>query len=235
MRAHALSDGSLGVLSDPSLSKIQGVCRLLSVLVVVRGYKTVVKFFPHEAQDLERVLSVLIAVKGRPGRSGEEGIASWECQSILLLWLSMLILVPFDLSTIDSSATDLTALGTQPYTLLVSKLMNLCQEYLYHPGTVRDMAALLLGRMLTRPDMNAALGVFITWVEEALGGVKESLDAMFVVPGVLLSLCFAFKLGQRARLLPYANRVWNLLLGPLVLGNDKVSESILARKVTIDP
>ena len=37
---------------------VQGVCRMLHVLITVRGYKTVVRFFPHEAADLERVLQV---------------------------------------------------------------------------------------------------------------------------------------------------------------------------------
>lgn len=38
---------------------VQGVCRMLHVLISVRGYKTVVRFFPHEAADLERVLQVI--------------------------------------------------------------------------------------------------------------------------------------------------------------------------------
>lgn len=37
---------------------VQGVCHMLHVLISVRGYKTVVRFFPHEAADLERVLQV---------------------------------------------------------------------------------------------------------------------------------------------------------------------------------
>jgi hypothetical protein len=37
---------------------VQDICRLLHVLISVRGYKTVVRFFPHEASDLERVLQV---------------------------------------------------------------------------------------------------------------------------------------------------------------------------------
>jgi hypothetical protein len=84
---------------------------MLSVLVVVRGFKTVVKFFPHEAQDLEKVLMVFTTVKARSKmvKTEEDAVAVWESQSILLLWLSMLILVPFDLATIDSSATDMTA------------------------------------------------------------------------------------------------------------------------------
>lgn len=37
---------------------MRDICRLLHVLITVRGYKTVVRFFPHEAADLERVLQV---------------------------------------------------------------------------------------------------------------------------------------------------------------------------------
>ena len=52
---------------------------------------------------------MFVAVKAQAGAiaSAEEGIANWEAQSILMLWLSMLILVPFDLATIDSTATDM--------------------------------------------------------------------------------------------------------------------------------
>ena len=39
-------------------ASVCGVCRLLHVLVTVRGHKTVVRFFPHEAADLERALQV---------------------------------------------------------------------------------------------------------------------------------------------------------------------------------
>lgn len=50
-------------------ARVQGVCRMLHVLVSVRGYKTVVRFFPHEAADLERVLLV--------GSGPCDGI--WQC------------------------------------------------------------------------------------------------------------------------------------------------------------
>jgi hypothetical protein len=39
---------------------VQDICRLLHVLISVRGYKTAVRFFPHEASDLERVLQVRV-------------------------------------------------------------------------------------------------------------------------------------------------------------------------------
>jgi len=68
-----LLDGTLEVIVQPlavllrqaamsstaqDTALVQGVCRMLHVLVSVRGYKTVVRFFPHEAADLEKVLQV---------------------------------------------------------------------------------------------------------------------------------------------------------------------------------
>lgn len=73
------------------------------------------------------------------------------------------------------------------------------------------MAALLLGRLLTRPDMGPALSEFLTWSEAALKST-DTLKAPFLVPGVLQALCFVFKLGQRARLLPHTPRVWAQLV-----------------------
>lgn len=87
-----------------SLAPFLGVCRLLNVLVIVRGYKTVVKFFPHEASDLETVLNVLTVVRAHVPANQDEGLASWEAQGILLLWLSILILIPFGLATVDTAA-----------------------------------------------------------------------------------------------------------------------------------
>eukprot|EP00955_Chlamydomonas_euryale_P108155 365823-Chlamydomonas_euryale.AAC.16 len=108
--------------------------------------------------------------------------------------------------------------GAQRYTQLVSNLLSLCQEYLHHPGSVRGMSALLLGRLLTRPDMRAALEDFVAWAEGALRDADGTLRGTFLTPGVLQALCFAFKLGQRARLLPHTPRVWALLTGPLARG-----------------
>jgi hypothetical protein len=44
------------------------------------------------------------------------------------------------------------------------------------------MAALLLGRLLTRPDMGAALEDFLVWCEQALRTVDD-LSAPFLMPG----------------------------------------------------
>lgn len=121
-----LREQAIALSHDPGaptpLLRVLGICRLLSVLVTVRGYKTVVRFFPHEASDLEAVLHVTHVVRDhKPGSTGsagaprpgagpgpvaaeDVGLAVWEAQAVLLLWLSILILIPFELSTVDSEA-----------------------------------------------------------------------------------------------------------------------------------
>ena len=44
---------------------------LLHILCGVRGYKSVVRFFPHEAADLERTLALLHEVRGTPSELQE--------------------------------------------------------------------------------------------------------------------------------------------------------------------
>lgn len=57
------------------------------------------------------------------------------------------------------------------------------------------MAALLLGRLLTRPDMGAALEDFLAWTEGALRTV-DALSAPFLMAGNAL--------GAEADALPFS-------------------------------
>ena len=62
------------------------------------------RFFSTETRHLELVLSAL--EQGGDGRHADAGDAwDWEERYIALLWLSQLLLAPFDLSTISSEDT----------------------------------------------------------------------------------------------------------------------------------
>ena len=64
----------------------------------VRKAKVVAsRHFPHEVADVEPVLSLLEA---------QDPISAdnWETRYVLLLWMSVLALVPFDLARFDSGA-----------------------------------------------------------------------------------------------------------------------------------
>jgi hypothetical protein len=58
----------------------------------------IVKFVPHEVSDLEPLVALL------KGLSAEERREHWQVPYSLMVWLSMVVMVPFDLSIIDSSS-----------------------------------------------------------------------------------------------------------------------------------
>ena len=64
----------------------------------------------------------------------------------------------------------------------------MCRAYLAAPGAVRDMAALVVGRLLTSPDTGPALRELVIWAADTLTVCPED-QAHFLVPGE----CSGFK------------------------------------------
>ena len=240
---------------DADMTLVQRVSRVLHAFATVRGYKTVVKFFPHEAKDLEPVVALLVrshdaAMNAASPAEAEELGSAWETRATLILWLSILVLIPFDLVTVDSQVCDggedgaaMAAAGGAGAEAppVVMRILDLCQKkYLADPGIVRDRAAFLLARLLTRPDMPVALAAFLDWATRALACAGSSApddelgDITFLVPGVARSLAAIFKLGTRGALLGVAERAWgdarDLAMSPAAAGSALVRQ--LACKVT---
>lgn len=105
------------VLHDPHLNALLGIvyhsCK-------TRGFKHIVKLMPHEVADLEPAVQALCCQDSSDHQS-------WETRYVLLLWLSILVLVPFDLASIDSGG------GAG----LILSLINVCKSFLADPGPVR--------------------------------------------------------------------------------------------------
>lgn len=103
--------------------------------------------------DLERTVCFLLDYKnsmpptqpqsefvvGRKEESEEE--YHWEIPYILLLWLSIVVLVPFDLSTLEAEDTGVGLLDT---------VVSVCKEFLADSGRTKDVAAMLLANLLSR-------------------------------------------------------------------------------------
>ena len=216
-----------------------------------------VKFFPHEAADFEPVLALLHASRASRGAQGEdeEGTGAWEvpisvapsaqralrtdthhrapslcCQTraVLLLWLSILVLIPFDLATVDSSLAG-AALAADEVPPVVLNVVSLCQEYLAEPGIVRDMAAATLARLLTRPDMGACRDGFLAWCGCALA--REGAAGRFLVPGAAAALAGCLKHGSRAALAPRAAALWAQTSA--LAGSAGAARSPLLRKLAV--
>lgn len=108
-----------------------------------------------------------------------------------MVWLSMVVMVPFDLSIIDSSvphpaqqasATDgETAVGggdgSSGGSPLVVSIETLAVKFLSSTGPARDAAAILLARLLTRPGLHRQLSAFITWGGAELDQGRAAAEA----------------------------------------------------------
>ena len=175
---------------------------LISHLAKVRGYKTIKKLFTHEAVDLEPTLSCLLS----QDRSNH---LLWSSRYSLLLWLSMLALVPFDISTIDSTSSSSSDTSSN----LVSQIISISKSYLSDPGPIRLAAAVCLSSVLTRPDMeHGHLQSFMSYSQSILkarvgqnkdvegkGQVSHLSDDTFLTMGVVHTLAHLFKYGDREK------------------------------------
>lgn len=59
----------------------------------------------------------------------------------------MVVMVPFDIQTIDSKKQGDT------YDILVKRIINIGAEHISNSGKLREYCAILLSKLLTRPDV----------------------------------------------------------------------------------
>ncbi|ORY54682.1 ARM repeat-containing protein, partial [Neocallimastix californiae] len=160
----------------------------LYLLTNVRGYKTILKFFSHEVSDLESTINFLIL------NINNSSYSSWETKYILLIWLSLIFMIPFDIKNVDSSEDNEES--------LINKIMRISKELMNSAGKEQEGAALLISRMLLRKDLHQTeLPKYINWSIEQL----NTTDNIFLRKGILISLCTIYKQGLRDYTLPLAN------------------------------
>jgi hypothetical protein len=120
-------------------------------LIQNRSSLFIVRFFPHQVQDLSIVIStfglVLPKLDSGPSKIVESfsNALLWHFRYILLLWLSLICMIPFDLSRFDKLKTLQTQnISTYQYVEKVG------WSYLSLPGKEREAAALVLARLMLR-------------------------------------------------------------------------------------
>ncbi|KAG7177956.1 Tubulin-specific chaperone D-like [Homarus americanus] len=177
--------------------------KYLWLVVKVRGYKTIVRKLPHEVKDLLPVLQML---------ESPEGSSDFYETYVLLLWLSIIVYMPFNMMGFDAT----TAGGEQQSgALVVERLLSVIKTHLKSGQKSREMAAYLASRFITRPDLkNKYLPEFIEFCFEVLETVVQGdLNGVFHKLGVLRAMGLIFKHGKREELLPYSQNVLSRLIG----------------------
>ncbi|WJX15239.1 hypothetical protein P8452_05407 [Trifolium repens] len=201
----------LGVISDEILEIINPICIIVYSVVTVCGYKSVIKFFPHQVSDLELAVSLLEKCHHTNSVSSlrEESTGEMEAKCVMLLWLYILVLVPFDISSVDTSIVSSDNLSEFELVPLVLRIIGFCKDYLSASGPMRTMAGLVLSRLLTRPDMPKAFTSFVEWTHEVMSSVTEDVLQHFQLLGAIEALAAIFKTGSRNLLLDVIPIIWN--------------------------
>ncbi|KAK3688078.1 tubulin folding cofactor D C terminal-domain-containing protein [Podospora appendiculata] len=185
------------------------ICKILYTLCKIRGEKVIVRFLSNEARYLELLLSALEEFEHSPGplpppppppseTGTETGTGTgtgtttapwtWEERYVVLLWLSHLMLAPFDLASISSVEVEDDELPFIPgfrwpakLPGITARILPLAIKYLASPGKERDAAKALLVRISMRKDMQQ-LGVLDALVQWALVALRPKRDTTEKTP-----------------------------------------------------
>lgn len=200
----------LGTDSGEVLEVIMPLCIIIYSLVTVCGYKAVIKFFPHQVSDLELAVSLLekCHVTNSVSSLRQESTGEMEAKCVMLLWLSILVLVPFDISSVDSSIANSNNLNKLEPPPLVFRILSFSKDYLSNAGPMRPIAGLLLSKLLTRPDMPKAFISFIEWTREVLSNITDDTMDYFRLIGSVEALTAIFKVGSRKLLIAVVPIIW---------------------------
>ena len=153
--------------SDDKLDVVVLVSRYLWKLSSVRGYKTILRFMPNDVDCIDPVFSMLkMLTEKETDHRSHGGKNWWECSYVCLMWLSQLALVPFHFSVIDPTSQTLdpeNQAADGDSERIVDQMIRVFKQHLKSSCSTREMAAVALGRILTRPDMEEALQKYATW------------------------------------------------------------------------
>lgn len=174
--------------ADAPKSFIHHVCRAIYVVVKTAGEKCCTSYFSNDVRLYEDVFYAL-----RWWQESGEAQREWEVRYCLLLWLSNLVLVPFSLTIIDSSTSGSGSLS--------DTVLQTAVAFLRDTSKCREGAALLVARLLTRPDSEDHRVYFFAYAQKV---VADPASTNLLLHGVLLALAKTMKLGQRGELAPHA-------------------------------
>lgn len=184
-------------MKDVPATLFHAAFKYLYQFTKVRTYKIMLKFLPHEITDLEFVLNSL----------EQQNVADksvWETRYMLIVWLSILVLNPFELSRFDAFTQQNMGDGVEKPLSKMDRIYALCQLNTNNSDTCSNVAAFLTAKFLIRLDIkDKYLPKYLDWV-------RESSDV--VQFGKLAAISSILKYGKREDLLVHAPKLLSWLL-----------------------
>ncbi|KAI9679221.1 MAG: hypothetical protein M1817_005240 [Caeruleum heppii] len=205
----------------------QALGKILYIFCKIRGEKVVSRFLENEPKCLEPMITSFERWEAsnadhREANALVEGSSSWEERYVLVLWLSHLLLVPFDLASIsserDAGPQSVTPDGIPlpPALPIVTKrLMRISFDYLGSASKQPGSARSLLVRLSLRIDMRR-LGLLDFLVKWALEQFLPSSDQAASAPiyhynGILSFLAGVCVSTDHQTVAPYLSSICHLI------------------------
>lgn len=170
-------------VSNDLIPLTRGISRLLYTFCKVRGYKVISHFFSNEPRYLEPMLDAYEQWSQQRCFDSEQPpgvpVMTWEEKYVMLLWISHLMLTPFDLATISSTGDP--ELGTLPggfsprMPSAARRAIQLALNSLSEASKEREAAGILLARVALRPDM-AQYRLLDSTIDMALASLSNKAD-----------------------------------------------------------
>lgn len=175
------------ILNAKDQETIHASCAFAAHLVKVRGYKVVLRHLPHETHHFQPVIQLL-------KQQDPSAADNWETRYFLLLWLSILVLIPFHMSRFDDEEK-----GKQS---LMDKVLEAIKTYLRLPDKCQDAAAYLAAKFMTRPEIVVKfLPEFLDWSLQIVATPSKDRTEDVTKMGALKALSAIYKHGKRQDLL----------------------------------
>ncbi|XP_013417607.2 tubulin-specific chaperone D-like [Lingula anatina] len=201
-------------LLDPHLEKLLGqlieivresavpmpvihlVFKCLYLITKVRGYKVIVRLMPHEVADVEPVLALL-------AQQNPMDHETWETRYVLMIWLSIVCMIPFDMVRLDSNIKTATGEVKKP---IMDRILDVVKIYLNVNDKALDAAAYCAARFMTRPDVKKKkLPELMDWLVQGLVKADTSkMQGVTAMRGELATLAAIFKHGKREDVIDFA-------------------------------
>ncbi|CAH2247306.1 jg15470 [Pararge aegeria aegeria] len=186
-------------------------------IIRVRGYKVVVRHLPHEVTDL---LTVLTYLEAQDPNNKE----TWRSRFVLLLWLSIVVIIPFHMSRLDGFAPDQPGAGTSKKLTVMERIFNICKTYALSKESCAEASAYLASKFLIRSDVKELyMSSFFDWACDLHSNLQEEGTIHY---GVLAAVAAVLKHGKRDDLLQYTPK----LLEWVTKQNYQQHKAMLVRK-----
>ncbi|THH16982.1 hypothetical protein EW146_g3747 [Bondarzewia mesenterica] len=200
------------VTSSQALTTTTRLSRLSLLLynyIKCRGYKTIIRFFPHEIADLSIALEFIRSM----GSISDSSL--WSLRYVVLLWLSLICMIPFDLAQFDE---------TQQSGRTAAAIEATAKTHLAKAGLEREGATILLSRL---KDTHDRLVAFLDWSDP----MSRTGHDPFPPIGTLQMLCEVVKICPTDILLDKLPSI--LGVAHIVEQNSSLMSNAVVRKLRI--